>query len=105
MLSSAQAVNENPEFSVSLGAGLYKIRIKRKHQGKSKGYRTLLIFKKDRLLLYVYGFSKNERDNIEPDELKLFKKLSKDILLMGDTEIHHQMKNGAFINLEDRHEK
>jgi len=55
LISSAKTLNENPKSSVSLGAGLYKVRIRRKHKGKSGGYRTLLIFKKDKLILYVYG--------------------------------------------------
>lgn len=105
LISSAKKLNENPESSVSLGAGLYKVRVKRKHQGKSGGYRTLLIFKKDRLILYVYGFSKNEKDNIEQDELKLLKKLSKDILMMSGKELSRQINNGSFIDLEANNEK
>jgi len=105
LISSAKTLNKNPESSVSLGSGLYKVRIKRKYQGKSGGYRTLLVFKKEKLTLYVYGFSKNERDNIDQDELKLFKKLSKDILSMNDKELSNQIKSGSFIDLEDNNEK
>ena len=105
LISSAKTLNKNPESSVSLGAGLYKIRIRRKYQGKSGGYRTLLIFKKDKLILYVYGFSKNEKDNIEQDELKFFKKLSKDILMMSDDEVINQIKSASFIDLEANNEK
>ena len=61
LFSSAEFINENDETAANLGSGLYKIRIKRKYQGKRGGYRTLLILKKDKLLLFVYGFAKNER--------------------------------------------
>lgn len=105
LILSAKTLNKNSESAVSLGAGLYKFRIRRKYQGKSGGYRTLLIFKKEELALYVYGFSKNEKDNLEQDELKLFKKLSKDILLMNDQEINNQIKSGSFIDLEVNNEK
>jgi len=40
LISSAKYLNENPESSVSLGSGLYKVRVRRKHQGKSGGYRA-----------------------------------------------------------------
>ena len=105
LISAAKSLNINPESSVSLGSGLYKVRIKRKYQGKSGGYRTLLVFKKGKLTLYVYGFSKKEKGNIEQDELKLFKKLSKDILSMNERELNHQIKSGGFIDLEANNEK
>ena len=102
LISSAKILNEIDETAVNLGSGLYKVRIKRKHQGKSGGYRTILIFKKDELILYVYGFAKNEKDNLDKDELKLFKKLSKDIMRMSKEEILNQIKSGSFINLENK---
>jgi len=105
LISSAKTLNKNPDFAVSLGAGLYKVRIRRKYHGKSGGYRTLLIFRKEKLALYVYGFSKNEKDNLEQDELKFFKKLSKDILSMNEQEIINQIKSGSFIDLETNNEK
>ena len=105
LISSAKYLNDNPGSSISLGSGLYKVRIRRKHKGKSGGYRTLLVFRKEKLALYVYGFSKNEKDDLEQDELKLFKKLSKDILSMNDQEIINQIQSGSFIDLEAKNEK
>jgi hypothetical protein len=42
---------------VDLGGGLYKVRIA-KDKGKSGGYRTIIIHKKDFRSLLVYGFEK-----------------------------------------------
>ncbi|MGR3173348.1 MAG: type II toxin-antitoxin system RelE/ParE family toxin [Candidatus Scalindua sp.] len=47
--------------NVDLGSGLYKVRVARLNQGKSGGYRTLLVYKQERLALFVYGFAKNEK--------------------------------------------
>ncbi len=105
LISSANIINNNPQTSISLGSGLYKVRIKKEHQGKRGGYRTLLIFKQDELVVYVYGFSKSEKDNLEKDELKMFKKLSKDILNMENKELLNQIFLGSFIDLEKNHEK
>lgn len=105
LISSANIMNKNNGTAVNLGSGLFKIRVKRKGQGKRGSYRTILIFKKDKLILYVYGFAKNEKDNLEKDELKLFKKLSKDIIRMSDDELFNQIKLGSFINLEKNNEK
>ncbi len=105
LINSANIININPQTSISLGSGLYKVRIKKEHQGKRGGYRTLLIFKQDELVMYVYGFSKSEKDNLDNDELKMFKKLSKDILNMKNKELLNQTFLGSFIDLEKNHEK
>ncbi len=52
-----------------LGDGLCKQQVARQGQGKRGGHRTLIAFKKDDRSVFVFGFSKNERDNInEQDE-------------------------------------
>lgn len=56
----------------NLGNGLYKARAPKSGKGKSGGFRTLLVFKKDELAIFVYGFAKNEKTNLAKDELKYF---------------------------------
>jgi hypothetical protein len=53
-----------------LGGGLIKQRIARTGQGRSGGYRTLMAFRSKERTIFVYGFAKSERDNIESDELE-----------------------------------
>ncbi|MDD3248816.1 MAG: type II toxin-antitoxin system RelE/ParE family toxin [Smithellaceae bacterium] len=36
-------------------------------QGKSKGYRTIILLRKGFRAFFVYGFAKNERDNIRKE--------------------------------------
>ncbi len=36
-------------------------------------YQTIIIFKKGDKSFFVYGFAKSQRNNIEEDELKVFK--------------------------------
>ena len=45
--------------------GVIKQRIARSGQGKSGGYRTVILYRKGDKALFVYGFPKNERENIE----------------------------------------
>ena len=58
-----------------LGGHIIKQRIARPRQGKSGGYRTIIIFKAGDRAFFVYGFSKNNRDNITKEELTAFKRL------------------------------
>jgi len=61
-----------------LGGYLLKKRVARPGQGKRGGYRTLIAFKHpyDKNAFFIFGFSKNERDNITQDEKEIYKKLA-----------------------------
>ena len=59
-----------------LGGGLIKQRIARKGQGRRGGYRTLMAFKSKSRAVFVYGFAKNERDNVGPDELEFWRRVA-----------------------------
>ena len=48
-----------------LGSGLFKKRIACPGQGKRGSYRTLLAFKKNDRLIFMFGFSKSDRENID----------------------------------------
>lgn len=47
---------------VDLGDGLYKVRIE-KNKGKSSGYRTIIIHKKDFRSLLIHGYFFHWRSN------------------------------------------
>ncbi|MDZ7724846.1 MAG: type II toxin-antitoxin system RelE/ParE family toxin [candidate division KSB1 bacterium] len=85
----------------NLGGGLYKVRTRRKGRGKSGGYRTIIAYKEMDKAIFIYGFSKNERDNLDKDELYSFKKLAKDLLQLSHDEYKRQEKLGNFFRLEE----
>jgi hypothetical protein len=45
-------------------------------QGKSGGYRTLVATQKGRRWFFLYGFPKNERSNVDKDEVEALKTLA-----------------------------
>ena len=53
-----------------LGGGLLKKRVARAGQGKRGGYRTIVVYRKGKRAVFVYGFSKSAKDNIDGVELK-----------------------------------
>lgn len=63
-----------------LGAGLVKKRVARAGQGKSGGFRTLVATNKGDRWIFVYGFPKNARSNIDRDEEEGLKKLASHLL-------------------------
>ncbi len=67
-------------IDADLGGGLVKKRIGRPGQGKSGGYRTLVATNKGKRWVFVFGFPKNERSNIDQDEVDALKKLAAHLL-------------------------
>jgi hypothetical protein len=58
-----------------LGGGLIKQRVARAGQGRSGGYRMLLAYRSGERAVFLYGFAKNERENIESDELQTLREI------------------------------
>jgi hypothetical protein len=71
---------EAGQIDADLGGGVIKQRIPRKNEGRSSGYRSIVLFKKDDRAFFAYGFAKNERENIRQDELGRFRALANDFL-------------------------
>ncbi len=98
-----EAINniESELSAVNLGANLYKVRISRNGSGKSGGFRTILVFKASERAVYLYGFAKNEKDNIPRSDLAFFKKLGKDLLNLNQQGIEIAIKSKALQEIED----
>ena len=58
-----------------LGGGIIKQRVARTGQGRSGGYRLLIAYRSGKRAVFLYGFAKSERDNIEADELETLKEI------------------------------
>lgn len=96
------AVNraEQGLIDADLGGGVIKQRIARKGQGKSGGYRSIVLLKKDDKAFFVYAFGKNERDNISEEELAELKLSAKIMLNWTDEQIEAQIKNKTLWELK-----
>ena len=95
------AVNEMMQGLVDadLGGGLVKKRIGRAGQGKSGGYRTLVATNKGDRWMFVFGFPKSERSNIDKDEAEALKKLSTHLLSMAPQAINTAKTAGELIEV------
>lgn len=82
-----------------LGSGVIKQRIARPGDGKSGGFRVIILFKLGDFAFFVYGFAKSERGNIAADELKAFKKLALAVLNFDSNALAHAITEGALIEV------
>ena len=101
LLKASKAL-ENGLYAANLGGNLFKIRIARESKGKSSGYRTILAYIKNVKVIFLYGYPKNEKDNISKKELEAFKKLSKDYLALSPSQVECAEKMGILISLEEK---
>lgn len=79
-------------IDADLGGGVIKQRIARPNEGRSGGFRSIVLFRAGERALFVYGFAKNQRDNISADELKAFKELAQAFLAYTDEQIQNALE-------------
>lgn len=82
-------------IDADLGGGVIKQRIARHGEGKSGGFRTIILFRICERAFFVHGFAKNERDNIRDDELDAFKMLAAMMMAYGDDALDKAIENGT----------
>lgn len=85
---------ESGLIDAELGGNMIKLRIVRKGQGRSSGYRTLIAYHKNNRAVFLYGFSKNERDNIDDDELESLKDMAAAWLKLNEKKIRDSLSEG-----------
>lgn len=86
-------------YEADLGGGLLKKRIARAGQGKSGGFRTLVATNKGDRWIFVFGFSKNERANIDKREEEALKKLSAHLLSLSSEDLVVAQRNDELIEV------
>ena len=88
----------------NLGAGLFKKRIAMPGQGKRGSWRTLLGFQAGKKGFFLYLFPKSSRDNIEENEMKALKRLTRYYLTLKPGEIKTALQCGELneVNCDEK---
>ncbi len=82
-------------IDADLGGGVVKQRIARKGEGKSGGYRVIILFRLRERAFFVHGFAKNEQDTIRDDELEAFRMLAARMMAYDDAALAKAVANGT----------
>ena len=82
------------------GGGVIKQRIARPHEGKSGGYRSIILFRRDERAFFVFGFAKSERANIDESDVREFKELAGILLAASDGDIMKLLERGEFVEVQ-----
>jgi len=97
-----EAINnlESGLSTTNLGNHLFKIRVKREGGGKRSGFRTIVVYQKNDKAIFLYGFGKNERDNIDKSELIYFRKLGADLLALDENQLRQFIAQKTLFDIE-----
>jgi hypothetical protein len=87
-------------YDADLGGGLIKKRVPRAGGGKRGGFRTLIATNKNDRWIFVYGFPKNDRSNIDQDEEKALKKLASSLLAFDSAAIEQAKQNHELMEVD-----
>ena len=84
-----------------LGGGVIKQRVARPGQGRRGGYRTLIAYRSGDIAVFLYGFSKSERDNIDDQELADLREVSASWLAADTKQIDLALAKGLLIEVQN----
>jgi hypothetical protein len=91
-------------IDTDLGGGLIKQRVARPGQGRSGGHRVIVAYRAKGRAIFLFGFAKNERENISSDELVFLRDLAENWLAAGAARIQQEIEAGNLKEIEDGEE-
>ena len=84
-----------------LGGGLIKQRVARQGQGRGGGYRTLIAYRFHDLAVFLFGFAKSDRDNIDDQELAELREASASWLAADARMIGLALAKGLLVEVQN----
>jgi hypothetical protein len=100
VLLEAVARAERGQIDADLGGGVIKQRISRPGQGRSTGYRTIILFRRGAKAFFMYGFAKSRRANIDDNEREQFKEAAKYVLALTEQQLAELLHRGDFVEVK-----
>ena len=92
---------EKGGIDARLGGGLIKQRVARTGSGRSGGYRTIIAWRAEDRAIFLYGFAKNERDNIDETDLERLRNAARELLSFSERDIDAAVEAGKLTEIED----
>ena len=99
-LCEAVARAEAGLIDAGLGNGLIKQRVARPGRGRSGGYRTLIAYREEERAVFLYGFAKSDRENVDTGEIAAWGQLGRRFLALDDDAIEAASIDGDLKEIE-----
>jgi len=88
-----------------LGGGVLKQRVARPGEGRSGGYRVLIAYRAKTRSVFLFGFAKSERENIDDDELATLRDIAKGWLEANAGALARALADGLIQEVEHDEEE
>ena len=88
-------------IDADLGGGLVKQRVARPGHGKRGGYRTIIAYQAEKRAVFLFGFAKNAKDNIAPDDLAHWRLIGADLLAATEKAIEQAVSDNELMEIRD----
>ena len=88
-----------------LGGDVVNKRVALPGQGKRGGARTIVATKMADRWFFLYGFSKNERSNIDKDELRVPQEVARELLGFDNRQLAIVLAAGEIVEICDGDDK
>ena len=98
-LCKAIADAERGLIDADLGGGVIKQRVARSSEGKSGGFRTMILFRTGTRAFFVHGFAKNQQDNISDKELIALKLFASKMLNYNEIELAQMLDKNILVEV------
>ncbi|PSO09666.1 addiction module toxin RelE [Sphingobium sp. AEW4] len=92
---------ESGLVDADLGGGVIKQRVARTGQGKSGGYRTLILFRQGDRAIFAFGFAKSAQANISKADLALLRDAASEALEWSARELDRLVASGTLVEIDD----
>lgn len=88
-------------IDADLGGHVFKKRVALPGQGKRGGARVIVATRLADRWFFLFGFGKNERSNIDKDELKVLQEVAGELLAFNDSQLAAAMSGGEIMEVKD----
>lgn len=92
---------ESGLVDADLGGGVIKQRVARTGQGKSGGYRTLILFRQGDRAIFAFGFAKSVQANISKADLALLRNAASEAVEWSGEELDRLVASGTLVEIDD----
>ncbi len=99
-LCDAVSRAERGLIDADLGGGVIKQRVPRPGQGRSGGFRTIVLYRTEERAIFVDGFAKSDQDNIDDADLARFRALASEFLGYSTAKTEKLIEAGAWTEVE-----
>ena len=93
---------ETRDFDADLGGNVFKQRISRPGEGKSGGYRAIIIFRHEDSAFFVFGYAKSVISDIDEKDVKNFKESAKTLLSFTSKQIETLLKKTVLTEIKPK---